>query len=80
MSGIVKTKKEREKNERLSIELSMKIGIMSMIVVMVSLIIDAIAIFKEDINVISLLSGFAVLVFYGFFLKSKCLEKVHNKE
>lgn len=80
MSGIVKRKKERERNEKLSVENSMKIGIMSMVAVMVSLTIDAIAIFVDNVDWISALSGFAVLIFYLFFLNSKCIEKVHNKE
>lgn len=80
MSGIVKRKKEREKNEKLNVEISMKIGIMSMIAVMISLVIDAFAIFIENVDMISAFSGFAVLIFYLFFLKSKCIEKVHNKE
>lgn len=80
MSGIVKRKKEREKNEKLNVEITMKIGIMSMIAVMISLVIDAFAIFIENVDMISAFSGFAVLIFYLFFLKSKCIEKVHNKE
>lgn len=80
MSGIVKRKKERERNEKLSVENSMKVGIMSMVAVMVSLAIDAIAIFVNNVDLISALSGFAVLIFYLFFLNSKCIEKVHNKE
>lgn len=80
MSGIVKRKKERERNEKLSVENSMKIGIMSMVAVMISLAIDAIAIFVDNVDWISALSGFAVLIFYLLFLNSKCIEKVHNKE
>ena len=80
MSPLVKRKKEREKNEKLNVEISMKIGIMSMIAVMISLVIDALAIFIENVDMISAFSGFAVLIFYLFFLKSKCIEKVHNKE
>ncbi len=80
MSGITKSKNEREKNEKLSVENSMKIGIMSMIAVMISLIIDAIAIFVENVDGISAFCGVVFLIFFGFFIKSKCIEKVRNKE